>query len=51
LLLEHFLIQDILIGVDSDDEHDFVKKTIENRGLVPEMARTALHGLRRSRVS
>jgi hypothetical protein len=30
LLLEHFLIQDILIGVDSDDEHDFVKKTIEN---------------------
>lgn len=30
LLLEHFVIQDILIGVDSDDEQDFMKKTIEN---------------------
>jgi hypothetical protein len=33
LLLEHFFIQDVLIGVDSDDEHDFVKKTIENGAL------------------
>lgn len=30
LLLEHFFIQDILIGVDFYDEHYFVKKTIEN---------------------
>ena len=29
-VLEHFFIQDILIGVDSDDEHYFVEKTIEN---------------------
>jgi hypothetical protein len=33
LLLEHFLIQDILIGVDLYDEHYFVKKTIENHDL------------------
>ena len=30
LLLEHFFIQDILIGVDSDDENYFVRKKIEN---------------------
>jgi hypothetical protein len=33
LLLEHLFIRDILIGVDSADEHHFVKKTIENRDL------------------
>jgi len=33
LLLEHFLNQDILFGVDSDDEHDLVKKTIKNHTL------------------
>jgi hypothetical protein len=31
LLLEHFFIRDILIEVDSADEHYFVKRTIENR--------------------
>jgi hypothetical protein len=30
LLLEHFFIQDILIGVDCDDEHYFMRKKIEN---------------------
>ena len=34
LLLEHFFIQDILIGVDSAGEHYFVKRTIENRDLL-----------------
>lgn len=33
LLLEHFFIRDILIGVDSAHEHYFVKRTIENRDL------------------
>lgn len=33
LLLEHFFIRDILIGVDSAVEHHFVKRIIENRDL------------------
>ena len=33
LLLKHFFDQDMLFGVDSDDEHNFVKKTIENHTL------------------
>jgi hypothetical protein len=33
LLLKHFFDQDMLFGVDSDDEHDFVKKTIANHTL------------------
>jgi hypothetical protein len=30
LLLEHFFKHDILIGVDSQEEHEFVKKALEN---------------------
>jgi hypothetical protein len=33
LLLKHFFDQDMLFGVNSDDEHYFVKKTIENHTL------------------
>ena len=33
LLLEHFFNHDILIGVDSNEEHEFVKNTIENHAL------------------
>jgi len=33
ILLKHFLNQDMLFEIDSKDEHDFVKKTIENRTL------------------
>jgi len=33
LLLKHFFDQDMLFGVDSDDEHKFVKQTISNHTL------------------
>jgi len=33
LILEHFFIRDVLIGVDSAHEHYFVKRTRENRDL------------------
>jgi hypothetical protein len=33
LLLKHFFNHDILIGVDSKEEHEFVKKTLENHAL------------------
>jgi hypothetical protein len=33
LLLGHFFNHDILIGVDSQEEHEYVKKTIENHAL------------------
>lgn len=34
MLLEHFLIHDILIGMDLDDEHYFMKKTLDNYTLI-----------------
>jgi hypothetical protein len=34
LLLKHFFNHDILLGVDSKDEHYFVKKTIENHAFL-----------------
>jgi hypothetical protein len=40
LLLKHFFNHDILLGVDSKDEHYFVKKKIENRTLLSNVDRT-----------
>jgi hypothetical protein len=45
LLLEHFFLQDILTGVDSDDEHYFVKKTLDNYALIGKWPESFYMGL------
>ena len=51
LLLEHFFKHDILIGVDSQEEHEFVKKTIENHALPKGSTDPPYENLRKAKLA